>query len=71
LIDATYVAAGLPIRQPSNVDPAPSTPDLHLDPDAPANHPNPAVHLDPDAPTNQPNPAVHLDPDAPAPPKGD
>jgi predicted dehydrogenase len=76
LIDATYVAAGLPIRQPSKVDPtpstpAPSTPDLRSDPGAPANQPDPAVHLDPDAPTNQPNPAVHLDPDAPAPPKGD
>jgi predicted dehydrogenase len=81
LIDATYVAAGLPIRQPSKVEPAPSTaapstpdpsaPGVHLDPGAPANQPNPAVHLDPDAPTNQPDPAVHLDPDAPVPPKGD
>jgi predicted dehydrogenase len=71
LIDATYVAAGLPIRQPTKIDPVPTARPQDLDPGAPATHPDPAVHPDPDAPANQPNPAVHPDPDAPAPPKGD
>jgi predicted dehydrogenase len=69
LIDATYVAAGLPIRQPTTVAP-PDPAGTRTDAD-PAVHPNPATHPDPDAPTNQPNPALHPDPDAPAPPKGD
>jgi len=69
LIDATYVAAGLPIRQPTHVDPAP--PAARTDPPAPPVHPNPDVHPDPDALTDHPDPNVHPDPDAPVPSTGD
>jgi hypothetical protein len=65
LIDATYVAAGLPIRQPTTVAATPTAPDTWT------SQPNPATHPDPDAPTNQPNPTTHPDPDAPEPPKSD
>jgi hypothetical protein len=68
LIDATYVAAGLPIRQPSEVVAAPSipAPSTAAASTPAASDPVADLRSDPGAPPNQPDPVVHRDPDAPS-----